>query len=124
MDLQRIAETEAVRTWGVLARIYTRIGAIPKVVINKRLKTTAGWCYHERRIVELSAELMEHNLSEFGRVIIPHELAHQVDWDVYQRSGHGPTWKGIMVRMGLPPDRCHNLINPLHEARKAARLLK
>jgi predicted SprT family Zn-dependent metalloprotease len=54
------------------------------------------------------------------KVILPHELAHQVDWDINKKDGHGPTWKSIMVNYGLPPDRLHNLVNTKWEARKAA----
>ena len=124
MELLSIARFEVAKSWAFFRSLYPSILAMPSVVINKRLKTTAGLCYAEARRIELSAELMAHNLEEFRRVIIPHELAHQVDWDVYQKDGHGPTWKGIMVRFGLPPDRCHNLTNPLHEARKIARMAR
>ena len=42
-------------------------------------------------------------------VTIGHEIAHHVDWVVHRKSGHSHTWKRIMVRLGMEPERCHNV---------------
>jgi predicted SprT family Zn-dependent metalloprotease len=100
--------------------MYPKIGVCPILKINNRLKTTGGLCYAEERRIELSAEMFYHNQDEYAMIIIPHEAIHQVDWDLNNKSGHGPSWKKIMVEYGLPPDRCHTLTNPAHVARKIA----
>lgn len=108
------------RWWNLLCDKYPLQGFIkPKIVFNNRLKTTAGQCYMEDRIVQLSTELYAEHTTHFEINTIPHELCHQVAWDIYRAPGHCPKWKSIMVKIGLKPDRCHTMINSKHEARKA-----
>ncbi len=122
-ELLFIGATERANiVWARLIKIGYKVNSQPIIVINKRLKTTAGMCYHEERSIELSYELFAEHWQTYMREIIPHELAHQVDWDHYGKAGHGPTWKGIMQNLGLPPTRCHRMKNSLHEAKKAARI--
>ena len=106
------------RVWARFASLYTLHTSIPELQISKRLKTTAGFCYHEKRVITLCYDLLLEYPGDMYNVIIPHEIAHQVDWDIYKESGHGKTWKSIMVKYGLPPDRCHKMTNTKWEARK------
>lgn len=110
-------------TWARLQKMYPgKLGTMPTVEINARLKTTAGYCHWEIRKTEYSLELLVEYPEKFRMVIIPHELAHQANWDMYKPSGNGchdNTWRGIMVSLGLPPDRCHDMVNTKHVARRA-----
>jgi predicted SprT family Zn-dependent metalloprotease len=46
-------------------------------------------------------------------VILPHELAHQIDFNLFGESekkhGHGKNWVNVMVKLGLEPNRYHSL---------------
>lgn len=128
-DLFRQAHGIAVETWNTLVNMYPgKLGVFPTVKFNNRLKTTAGRMYVQERICELSPEIMEYNLEGFVKEIIPHELIHQVDWDINGKTWdlnripwHGTTWKQIMVEFGLSPNRLHSFENPAQAKRKAAR---
>lgn len=107
--------------WNRFFAIYPRLNTmIPAIAFNNRLKTTAGYCYHLRREIQISRELFEEHTEHFRKIIIPHELAHQVAFDLYNKDcGHGPLWKQVMVAYGIPPDRLHTLINTKHAAKRA-----
>ena len=113
--MQEMADRSAQDTWDILCFLYpkTLTKTAPAVVLNKRLKTTAGRAFIERnpQCIDLSVELFEQYPDEFCRVIIPHELAHCVAFLVYNDPGHGKSWKKIMKELGLPPERCHNMVN-------------
>jgi predicted SprT family Zn-dependent metalloprotease len=113
--IQNLADCSAQNTWDILCSLYPKHlnKTAPKVVLNKRLKTTAGRAFiaHDPQYIDLSVELMEQYLNEFCTVIIPHELAHCVAFLVYNDPGHGKHWKRIMKELGLIPERCHNMVN-------------
>ena len=108
-ELQGVAQAAADKAWKIFKHVYPRVGTMPKIVLNRRLKTTAGRCDLAAREVDLSVDLMRANMAEFQKIIIPHELAHMVAWDIYKDPGHGADWKRVMVIYGIPPDRCHSL---------------
>lgn len=119
----RLATLWTQATWKRLELMYPgMLGACPVVQINNRLKTTAGRCWWEMRIIEYSYELFAEHTENFRMDVIPHELAHQANWDLFKPAGNGCHDKGwimIMIRLGLQPDRCHDMINTLHSARRA-----
>lgn len=90
----------------------------PALIISNRLKTTVGYNRPEDRTVTMAAKLwaIEANRAEIVEHWIPHEIAHQVDYDLhgYPKGNrwHGPTWQRIMRRYGLEPTTYHNLILP------------
>ena len=49
-------------------------------------------------------------------VILPHEIIHQADFDLFGESekicGHGEKWCEIMVNYGLPAEKYHNMEIP------------
>ena len=104
--------------WRVLAKLYPRIKAQPSVVISKRMTKTAGFMIVGDRQMRLSYALMLANLEDYHKDTIPHELAHQVAYDIYgigkEKSGrtpwHGAEWQGIMKTLGIKPTRTHDYL--------------
>lgn len=91
---------------------------IPRITISNRMKTTGGVCYYEDREIRLSAEMFYYNQAAYIKEIIPHEVIHQIDYDLFKGHMHSKSWKSLMVKFGLEPKVYHNLVNPLHEQRK------
>ena len=123
MDIENLNEIafETLRaSWAKFGRIYKLVKPCPTIMLNNRLKSTAGRCDFEKRVIDLSTLLFHENQGEFERVIIPHEVAHQVAFDVYKDAGHGEARKSVMIMYGLPPERCHNLKSQVVETAKAA----
>ena len=110
-------------TWARLEKMYPgKLGPMPEIRINARFKTTAGRCFWELRMVEYSLELFTEYPENFRLDMIPHELAHQVAFDLFPASVkrcHGAEWQGVMLRLGIVPSRCHEMVNTLHAKRKA-----
>lgn len=89
------------------------------VKLNNRLKTTAGRCWIETGLIDLSPSLMRENLDEFVRVTIPHEVAHQAAWDLFEEPAHGRAWKQIMRALDLEPSPWHYMTTAAQRAKKA-----
>jgi SprT protein len=110
-------------TWSRLEKMYPgQLGAMPEIKLNARLKTTAGRCFWELRVVDFSVDLLGEYPEHFRMDTVPHELAHQVAYDIWPasvRRCHGAEWQSVMRRLGLEPSRCHDLINTKHAARRA-----
>ncbi len=126
MDRKQALETATMwtaNTWARLEKMYPlMLGKCPSVEISARLKTTAGFCYWEQRQTKYSFDLFCEYAETFRMVTIPHELAHQVAWDVYrvpQRRAHGTEWKSIMERLGLEPTPWHDMVNTKYAASRA-----
>lgn len=54
------------------------------------------------------------------RQVVIHEYCHIVDWMQYRHWGHGWSWQSLMRRCGLRPDRCHQIVCPELQERRAA----
>lgn len=97
--------------WAKFVRMFPKLAnfAEPAIYINNRFSSTAGMCYYEKREIAISSKLYAIDPSEIISQTVPHEVAHQVAWDLFKEPGHGKLWKDIMVAYGLKPDRCHSI---------------
>jgi hypothetical protein len=121
MDRQKILNAtnrQADRVWGTLCELRPRLVRYnpPKIVLNGRLWRTAGRCFQTTRTVDLGVKFFEHS-RDYGiimlTVIVPHELIHQADFDLYGESekscGHGKNWRKLMLEYGLPDNPFHSM---------------
>lgn len=87
----------------------------PKIILNNRLTRTAGRCFQAENLIDLGAKffIKPENKTPMLRVILVHELAHQIDWNLYGESelkcGHGKKWCEVMLKLGLPANKFHSL---------------
>lgn len=116
--LKDVAEFAAVSWWKKFSRVYSDIGNCPKMVLNNRLKTTAGRCHLDHGFIDLSTELFWQYTENFVKDTIPHELAHMVAYRVYGDEGHGKDWYSVIDKMGIPTSRLHNMVNSKWANRK------
>ena len=99
----------------------------PHVRCNLR-GTTGGTYSSKKDELAFNGVLMRENPEEYWNQVIPHEVAHKVQRDVYghYRHGkrvmpHGREWKAIMRLFGLNPDRCHKMDVSNARVRRVAR---
>ena len=86
----------------------------PAIILCGRLTRTAGKCYQTARKIHLGWKFIDHSV-KFRHImfneILPHELMHQVDYDLFGESekicGHGKNWQMLMVQYGLEPKKYH-----------------
>jgi len=86
----------------------------PTIILNNRFTKTAGCNYQPLNKIELASKFFIKNQAEMLTIILPHEIAHQIDFNLYgaseKRCGHGETWNNIMVQIGLPANKYHSLV--------------
>lgn len=123
LEFQTLATHRVAAVWAKFRAYYgDRLNqSIPTITLNSRLRTTGGRSFYWKRTIDLSTELFAEHTREVIINIIPHEVCHQVAWDIYQDRGHGPNWKHTMRVFGIEPKRCHNMINSIWTTEKAKR---
>jgi predicted SprT family Zn-dependent metalloprotease len=125
LELQKWATEVATLAWGKFQRVFPNLVTLrPDIVLSKRMKTTAGTCAVWERKVSLCYDLLDLYPSEFGADIIPHELGHQVAYDIFgigRKDGpakvqwHGKDWQFVMIKADYPFGRCHTMVNTRHK---------
>jgi predicted SprT family Zn-dependent metalloprotease len=106
----------AENVWGELCEIHPELCAFdcPEVALNNRMWRTAGQCYQDSRKVFLSSKFYAAGFHvRMNKIILPHELIHQADFDLFgiseKRCGHGKNWARLMLEYGLEPDIYHSM---------------
>ena len=94
----------------------------PKIVYNKRLKTTAGRAFLDKNYIDLSNDLIWQQGETILKWAIEHEFGHFVASEIFGEDGHGPDFKRVMLSIGGDPSTFHTFENSRHEARKRARI--
>lgn len=102
--------------WNKLQIIHPKLrsSSCPNIILNNRFTATAGMAYQHDRRIEMATKFIIHSVDYYAmmfNVILPHELAHIADYDLFGESnkkcGHGDNWKMIMFQLGLKPDKYH-----------------
>lgn len=102
--------------WAEYCGIFTtlRVYPCPKIILNNRFTKTAGCCYQDQNIIHIATKFLEKYPHNILTEILPHELAHQIDFNLYglseKRCGHGIHWQRIMITIGLEPSKYHSLV--------------
>jgi len=113
--LQYTIEKTTDAIWSALAESYPKLVRFdaPKIILNNRLRVTAGRCWQAENRIDLATKFFARNSAEMFRVILPHEIAHSADYVLFGESekkcGHGKKWCEIMVELGLPANKYHSL---------------
>ena len=116
MKTQTQLQTIAERLWAHYTEFFPRLVKFdcPKIVINNRYTKTAGCNHTETNVIELGGKFLAQFDYNMRHVILPHELAHQIDFNLngwYDRKPHhGKTWIDIMVKIGQEPNPYHSMV--------------
>jgi predicted SprT family Zn-dependent metalloprotease len=87
-ELGELVQDAAHITWAKLRKNYPVImPTVPKIVYNKRLKTTAGRAFLESQHIDLSIDLLWSNTRTMLDIIIPHEFSHLVAYTMFADMG-------------------------------------
>ena len=101
--------------WDTLCEIHPRLARFdpPQIVFSNRLTKTAGYCHQQTRVIVLAAKFMAKFPKTMLREILPHEIIHQADYDLFGESdkkcGHGANWQMLMLQYGLEPKKYHSM---------------
>ena len=98
--------------WARLQQIHGPM-VFPAFELSNRFTKTAGHCLVLENKIVIGTKFMIQFPEIMHRVIIPHELCHQVD---FNKNGfpkgnrwHGKSWQIIMFQYGLPADTYHTM---------------
>lgn len=111
----KLIETEADSVWLEFCEIYPQLIRVnrPVIVPNNRFTVTAACCAVEENKIHWGMKFMRDHAENMIRVILPHELAHQIDYILHglpkNNRWHGKTWSEIMVKYGLPANPYHTM---------------
>lgn len=112
-ELEQDLNRECVRLWDVFCELYPQLCKFnpPKVILNGRYTKRAGCCEVENNLIQLGYKFFPKHRHNMYRVILPHEIAHQVDYNLHGLPArwHGKTWQNIMIKYGLPADTYHQM---------------
>ena len=85
----------------------------PEIRLNDRFTSTAGLTWPNENVIQLGTKFFAKYEKTMLMVILPHEIAHQVDCNLNgfpkKNRWHGKRWKKIMVAYGLPADTYHDM---------------
>lgn len=114
-NYQSVANTAADTFWKNIAFHYPKLRKYnrPEIILCNRLTRTAGKNYQQENKIHLANKFFPKNCMAMLDIILPHELVHQADYNLFGESefkhGHGLNWIKIMQDVGLAPNRYHSL---------------
>ena len=116
--LEKLLIAETAIIWDSLCEMYPKLCKFnpPEITLCGRLWRTAGMCFQETRTIKIGSKFFNHSelyTSQMFSVILPHEIIHQADFDLFgdseKKCGHGKKWEKIMVEYGLPAEMYHTM---------------
>lgn len=122
-ELQTLSQQRLTDVWDFSIKAWPKLSAfsMPKLTINNRMKVNAAWCRTEGNHIELASCYLLTYPGYMIKQIIPHELAHQIDYNLNGwfkgKHHHNAYWCGYMGRFGLPPD-AYITVEPLNQRKK------
>ena len=111
-------EAETAKIWRRMGEKFPECLAHnpPRIRLDGRYRKVLGFCDSENNTITLALYFFAKNHDTMLREVLPHEIAHQVDyhitgWTEYDiDEGHGPNWQKIMLEYGLEPTRTIGII--------------
>ncbi len=114
-NYQTLADKAASIFWKNLGFHYPKLlkHTRPEIILCNRLTRTAGKNYQQENKIHLAHKFFPKNCESMLDIILPHEIVHQADYNLFGESefkhGHGKNWVIIMQQMGLVANRYHSL---------------
>jgi len=121
MDRQKLESrlnSKCESIWETLAEMHGKLVRFnpPKIVLDARLWRTAGMSHQEENLIRMGYKFFLHSeayTKEMYQVILPHEIIHQADFNLFGKSekicGHGVNWCNLMIQYGLKPNKHHSM---------------
>ena len=112
-DVQERIRVRVQECLDISQRSFKRPFEFPTIRYDKRGQA-AGEASHKDWSINLNRVLLLENLEDMIENIVPHEIAHLINSEVYRSRGyrrpspHGSSWRSIMWSYGLVPERCHH----------------
>lgn len=113
IDPQARVRAEVARLWEVARSKFPALNnhAAPEVFFDVRGRAAGRAKRNGDRIsVHFNPVLLHENEEHFSNDTTPHEVAHLIDYIVFNGWGHNSSWKACCAALGMKEiSRCHNL---------------
>lgn len=109
MDLSQQITAKVEESVQILNIILRRNYPVPQIHYFSK-GTRGGFYRHSDKTVHYNAVLAVMNEGDFLKTIVPHEVAHYIQFMEYgpRVQPHGGEWKRMMRLLGCEPTRCHS----------------
>lgn len=115
MEVEQL-QVLANKYWYGYCKIFHELNKFkcPIIKINNRFTKTGGVNRSELNTIELAGKYFANNMPVMLDVILPHEIAHQIDYNLNGwhtgKKHHGKSWQEIMVLINQIPDPYHYMV--------------
>ena len=116
MTNAKTLQTLTENLWAEYCEIFPRLVRFdaPKIAINNRFTKCAGCNISQDNIIQMAGKFLIQYPDNMIRVILPHEIAHQIDFNLngwYDRKPHhGKQWIDIMNKINQPANPFHSMV--------------
>ena len=110
-DMQQLMRDCIAVTYQWIDRCNEEFGlSMPHYKVEFSLKSrVAGKAKLGRDVILFNPTLLRENPQTFLARTTGHEVVHFANWIINPDSeAHGPQWKAMMRKLGLPDTRCHS----------------
>jgi predicted SprT family Zn-dependent metalloprotease len=87
---------------------------VPTIKLNARYTKCAGCNVSDENVIQLATKFIAKFPDNMLNVILPHEIAHQIDFNLngwYDRKPHhGKSWIAVMEKIGQPANPYHSMV--------------
>jgi SprT protein len=110
-DLISRVENQVLETFEQAQRIFGRTFDIPTLSYSINSGGKAGYAQYRQWHIAINDKYLVAHPDTVINEVVPHEVAHLLTFNLFPRfrQHHGPEWKSVMRRLGLPPARCHRM---------------
>jgi SprT protein len=110
--IERI-ESKVLDTYLRAEKVFGKPLELPKLDFTVRGKCVGAWALASKNLINFNPHFFqfESNRDEIVNQIVPHEIAHLLADKFFPslKRAHGPEWKYVAIKLGIPPIRCHEM---------------
>jgi SprT protein len=113
-ELQDSCKEMAEHTYKKAEKLYNKEFARPIFMFDLKGRTAGQACYKSKYgrggAIRVNMTLLMENTTAYINRTIPHEVAHHLVMQMFDRRSapHGWEWKKVMTDLGHDPSRCHS----------------
>lgn len=107
-QIDRELQACVARTWSRMVVLYPRLRAFnpPSIKTDGRVRKMLAYYYPDSQQIRVGSRWLAKNWGIILAEIVPHEVAHHVDYllsPIVDEEPHNENWQKIMVQFGLEP---------------------
>lgn len=116
-EIKKRIEDKILETYLLAQKQFNKSFDLCKLSIENLGSRVRGLAYSGQNLIKINSVYLNESAEHCEGVInttVPHEIAHLITDNLFPnaKQAHGPEWKSVMIKLGLPPVRCHSMAIP------------